>query len=36
MNLLKYNEYITESKAYELLLESKLIFSKKYPFTNER
>lgn len=30
MNLLKYNEYITESKAYELLLESKLIFSKKF------
>jgi len=32
MNLLKYNDYITEKMAYELLLESKVIFSKK--FTN--
>lgn len=28
--LLKYNEYLTEKKAYEFLLESKLIFSKKF------
>jgi len=32
MNLLKYNDYITEKVAYEFLLESKVIFSKK--FTN--
>lgn len=28
--LLKYNEYLTEKKAYDLLLESKLVFSKKF------
>lgn len=32
MNILKYNDYITEKVAYEFLLESKVIFSKK--FTN--
>lgn len=30
MNLLKYNDYITEKVAYELLLESKVVFSKKF------
>jgi hypothetical protein len=30
MSLLKYNDYITEKVAYELLLESKMVFSKKF------
>ena len=30
MGLLKYNDYITEKVAYELILESKVVFSKKF------
>jgi hypothetical protein len=30
MGLLKYNDYITEKVAYKLLLESKVVFSKKF------
>jgi hypothetical protein len=30
MSLLKYNEYLTEKVVYTLLLESKLVFSKKF------
>lgn len=30
MNLLKYNDYITEKMAYEMILESKVVFSKKF------
>lgn len=30
MSLLRYNDYITEKVAYELLLESKVVFSKKF------
>lgn len=30
MSILKYQDYISESKVYELLLESKVIYSKKF------
>ena len=29
MNILKYGDYITEKAAYEMLLESKAVFSQK-------
>lgn len=30
MNILKYGDYITEKAAYEMILESKVVFSKKF------
>lgn len=30
MSILKYQDYLTENKVYELLLESKLVYSKKF------
>ena len=30
MSLLKYNDYLTEKVLYDLLLESKMVYSKKF------